>query len=374
MSKYAIRLLILLPVLIYACGTLQVERKRHSKGYYVHWNTKHSSQQADERSAQVKPEEKSFEKTEVSASMGKNMEKSEILTLPPTSVVDSLQKEASILNVSEKKASQSHIGSASTAKKDEHFLKMKSEKSESHSAWSMALLLLFPFLFLNKDLGRSMSIWASENKVKAQFLFAASSILLFAISLGLGFLLRIPLNPITAGLSIAGLIIGLVRYYGGGTGVTSRQQRLVGSSFFRIGAIVSAFGVGGVFAQSGFGMIGNWSLRAGLLEQVEESSEMYYSAGESIIMVVLGVGLLLFLLYITAVLSCSLSCNGQDTLAVFVALGGVFLAFFLAFLLFFNAFRKVDEEMNRIIRKAFIAGGVAMVAFGVYLLVMTLMY
>jgi cytochrome c biogenesis protein CcdA len=54
-------------------------------------------------------------------------------------------------------------------------------------------------------------------------------------------------------------------------------------------------------------------------------------------------------------------------LAVLIALGGVFLAFFLAFLLFFNAFRKVDEEMNRIIRKAFIAGGVAMIAFGVFL-------
>jgi hypothetical protein len=61
-------------------------------------------------------------------------------------------------------------------------------------------------------------------------------------------------------------------------------------------------------------------------------------------------------------------------LAVLIALGGVFLAFFISFLLFFNAFRKVDEEMNRIIRKAFIAGGVAMVAFGVYLLVMTLIY
>jgi len=367
MSKYAIRLLILLPVLIYACGTLQVERKRHSKGYYVHWNTKHASQKGDERYAQVKPEEKSFERTEVSASMVKNMEKSETITLPPTFVVDSVQKEASILSISEKNASPVDIRNLSTTEKEEHILKIKSDQSESGGAWSMVLLLLFPFLFLKKDLGRSLSIWASENKVKAQFLFAASSVLMFAISVGLGILLRIPVNPITAGLSIAGLIIGLVTYYGGGSAGTSRQQRLVGSSFFRIGAIVSAFGVGGVFAQSGFGMIGNWDLRTGLLQQVEGPSEMYYSAGESILMFVLGVALLLVLLYVTAAVSCSLACNGQDVLAVFVAFGGVFLAFFLSFLLFFNAFRKQDEEFNRVLKKALIAGGLAMLAFGVFL-------
>ena len=181
MTKFNYRLLFLLPLFVYACGTLQIEKKRFSSGYYVHWNSKKLSKNEQVKSRTNELSSSILHQKEFTDEALKSEDEESSI---PSFELSGASDEAKSVSLDSNEQQEYRItenggrkhGAINSCNKT---FEKSANESLSYSHWSLIMLLLFPFVFRINHLGYSTSIWAFKNKTKARGLFAGLTILLF---------------------------------------------------------------------------------------------------------------------------------------------------------------------------------------------------
>ena len=368
--------LLLSLAILFACSTMTIEKRKHSRGYFIHFNKKSGNldQTDQEQQKEIDKAQRNDSKwADENSSVSLVQQHSTKDTIEFPLAITEYKKEISDENKLSESAQGNSIVEASNAVVISSGNKVRGKEEKGNiTRVLLSLILIFPFFIAFKGVNPKWVKWTREHPVKARWFLIASSIIAFVVATLIGSILRFPFSPAIAIIGVFGLILSVISYFSfnrSESDLIRRGGKYFGITMFRASALFMTFGIGGSNVTLNTERLRQWDFLSGALSLPQDEVGYYYSDGEIAGFVVLGIVVLLGILYLTAVWSCNLSCSGNDLAAAVVLAGGTFLAVFLSFLIFFNAFKKKDTEVNEITKKALITGLIAMLILGVFVLI-----
>jgi hypothetical protein len=370
---FKISLLLFSIIILVACGTMTIEKRKHSRGYYVHFNQKSAKgDQDDVKEVRKDPKSQtaSKENTITGESFGSLHTKSDTIYSNEAGSVPKIEEQPLKVSAEIIKGDQDNVEQIGSSRSGNQDI-IDQTTVDRINPLLLTLIFIFPFIIAFKGVNPKWVKWTREYPVKARWFLIASSIVAFVVATLIGSVLRFPFSPSIAVIGIAGLILSVISYFSfnrSENDTLRRGGKYFGITMFRTSALFMTFGIGGSNVTLSSDRMKQWDFFTGALSLPQDDGGYYYSDGEIAGLVVLGLVVLLGILYLTAIWSCNLSCSGNDAAAIAVLAGGTFLAVFLSFLIFFNAFKRTDTEAGEISKKALIAGLIGMAVMCIFLL------
>ena len=173
--------------LLCGCGSLHIEKKRHSNGFYVNWSKSFNSQKSEqlmEKSSAIKHIESSNAKIESDSSVATNSVRNTLDGKQSSTSSSNIKTSFHKRNVSLKpvntkdKTISSYFPQVVESKIDVltyHELRSKKESRKISGAWFYALFTSLPIFYLFKKRTSKLANWATLNKKKSQGILAILS-------------------------------------------------------------------------------------------------------------------------------------------------------------------------------------------------------
>lgn len=223
-------------------------------------------------------------------------------------------------------------------------------RHNDYSFWTplvyFLLVLVYPVVLRNK-FQKKIAAWARDNKRTSLILLLIAQVLMLGISYILGLLLGFTVSPWLAALGLVLFVLALLlNQQSERLGIMGFKSRMSGSITLSLGSGFTAFTLGSNGVFSNWDTFSNWSLLDGFLRvSADPSNEMSDSHYTGII-ILLTIALFILLVGI-AIMTCMLSCQGNDIGALVLGFGGTLLVLLLFIWLYIHNNRKFDLQLER---------------------------
>lgn len=358
-------LLLITLTLVYGCGTLNIEKRRYNKGFYVNWSRnsqKESKKETAEKSPVMSqalvdqtivdtahhytmalPEQRSVCGTE--DKIERSTENSSRITFE-TAHTKRSKTAGTSFNSAPIKANA--MNASRPVNRTEQVVLTNGTSSKSKN-WFYAIFAALPFMFLFRKKASRISAWAANNKRQSRGLIVILSSMSALSSFSLGTLTGWNMDS-TAMLTSMGLIgtaafLNTIRL---GNGLNFMKNKF---SFVMMGmtGAFSFFGLGSRYRDEVFQTLGT------------SEGELAIHPVVVFLLTLVLIAATIALLYGIAVVACNIACYGNELVAAIVFFGGIFLTVVLFTFALQYIYRKVGQSSDEFAKNALIAGLLALV-------------
>lgn len=347
---------LLITFILSGCGTIQVNKRHYTKGFDIQWSKKfYAASTTSEEQPELcseKPEFKSKETKQDQLAVAierevKNLEDVKFTELPqPKHIEQTVEPKKSEI------PDEQPLSVQQTQKQEDVSTQQNARSNESFETsnvepFVLLSILLLPFAFASMGTNQRIAQWAKEQKSKARWMITVLTILGLLTALALGTIVRFPFTPFTIALSVGGMILSLLihsAYRNNPIKKTRQQGKLFSFTLLRASGLISAFSLGGTGMLTDPTKLLSWDFIHGITDMQTASKEpLVHHPALIILLTLLGILVIAGILYLTVIASCNIACNGNEAMAVFVLIFGIFLAAFLGSLIISFAFKREGE-------------------------------
>lgn len=352
-------LFLFIATILISCGSLNFEKRRYNRGYYLNWSKPNHSERTQNSE---KPSGPIANKINEDSNNNENHSKHPIKDDPTKEIEldtslnsyvkstnfqsqkdeSSSFKRLNILNDNQfEKVQYTHETNFKSSNNPNQHLKGGAPGS---GAWFYLILSSIPFLFLFRNRFSKISYWASNNPKKSRKLIALFSTTGALSSFAFGSISNFEVDSTmaiaTMGVFGLSVMLNSIRFSKGDNFLKAKTSFLLAG----ISGFSGTFGLGAKY--------GHFALSS----MQATDGEMLMHPMLAIFLTLLIIAALAASLYGLAILSCTIACNGSGFFAVAVLLGGTFLLFMLATLGIQYLFRREGQSNEKYLRNSVIVG------------------
>ncbi|HLP10668.1 MAG TPA: hypothetical protein VK177_01990 [Flavobacteriales bacterium] len=362
MQRISIFLAMAILMSVFSCGGLRIEKRRYNKGFYINFHSKTSVASTTPIDSLEPAAQKNTSPT-IQSPYKKHAEPAHTNTIknkayiaqhnPVNNTSNTYNnRKKTIASAQTHAQNQPHATATINAQSTAHLTVNQQQDQNTNGLLTHAALffgagLLFIAFAKNRTQAKH-ALWAAKNPRKARLTIAGLQMAGVILAGVLGFLLStsaITFSPLWAGIMVVPYLVFFLHKK---SLPHQKQKQLRQSKFYiLLNSLTGMFagfmaGLGNVF-----GNISKWSFSNGFSNtNLHGNSEYALSSGTMVLFFILTLLLVAGILYLTAIISCELSCSGQSGAAAFVTVFGILVALLVLIFCMRKIFAKKTPATN----------------------------